>query len=152
VSEFPKRVDSWITSDGKVHTLYSQATLHEDHVTSVKAINAALWSGSTLLAAFEQAGSSQSYNAEQRDVLAQLKIGAGISIPHWQCRDEPGYTLIQLENSGGFWVSGDSGSWSGPYGAVVSFCDLIWYASATMERHGGVLPQQWKRLKKNEER
>jgi len=50
------------------------------------------------------------------------------AIPYWQCRDNPGYKVIEVQEGGDFYVSGNVGSWSGSYGNTMSHQDLAHYA------------------------
>jgi len=67
---------------------------------------------------------------ELDEVFASTKL----VIEHWQCRDQAGYQTREVSPSGDVFVSGDAGSWSGPYGSVCSPSEVARYWLDTKQR------------------
>ena len=59
--------------------------------------------------------------------LAEVTKDTKLIISHWQCRDQPGYQPRHVDSDGMVYVSGDAGSWSGPYGSKCSPQDVARY-------------------------
>ena len=141
-SEFPHRIDAWITEDGRLHRTDTAAAWHQRDIDNSRIATGLIEAGRDLahvLAAIDQAW----HEGDDRDLLSQITKDTGLSISHWQCREEPGYHLVRREVGGGFFVCGYVGCWSGAYGASCSVSDIIRYARNTMKLNGGRLPKVW---------
>lgn len=144
MSEFPKSIQAWQSSDGELFGDERAARDRQDSIDRAKRMTEVLHGGGSVADALQAVDQMRYYEAE-RDILSQITTSAGITIEHWQCRTEPGYSVGDALKDGMLWVGGDAGSWSGGYGARVSLDDLIRYAKATAARHGGRLPSVWRR-------
>ena len=71
------------------------------------------------------------FTDEDVAALTTITIHTGVSIPHWQCEDNPGYKLQYIGLKGSVYVWGDVGSWSGAYGGWMSVHSLLDYAKRT---------------------
>lgn len=143
-SAYPIRLDAWRTSDRRLHDDIRAAELHEGHLRKCRLSTQLIHEGKSLAEVLEATGEMQ-WHEKNRDVLSLITNDVGLIISHWQCQDNPGYRLCRRENSGKFWVSGDSGSWSGYYGNEMSLEDIIYHARDTMDRFKGMLPPVWRR-------
>lgn len=142
---YPHRIDRWVTSDLREHSTEVVAREHESMLSMVDRANALLRDGGSAADALGVIGRLHHYSAEDRDVLHMITTSAGLTISHWQCRDQPGYTARSIDVDGRWLVGGDAGSWSGYWCQHMSTRDLIGYARATAKAHGGKLPPVWRR-------
>jgi hypothetical protein len=143
MNTYPQRIDAWLTSDGEIFSNQLSAIHREEDLGKVATVNRMLDAGESIATALEATGET-AWLERDRDILSQITKHVGLTISHWQCRDEPGYSLIH-RTIDGWRVAGDSGSWSGYYGGTVGLLDLIRYARATAAKHGGMLPPVWMR-------
>lgn len=141
---YPRKIDSWETSDHKTWTSEEYAINHEAAIARGLRITEMINAGDSVAVALDEVGHLKFYGKDA-DILAQITKDTGLTIRHWQCRDEPGYSVVDCDAYGQWWIGGDAGSWSGGYGARVSTTDLIRYARDTADRHGGKLPSVWTR-------
>lgn len=63
------------------------------------------------------------------EILERVTKDSRLCIPHWQCRDTPGYKPQFFETGFCVYVWGDAGRWSGSYGNRISLTDLAGYAN-----------------------
>lgn len=152
---YPQRIEGWRTSDGRVHINESSARWWQGQIESAAALTASLESGADLASACAAVGWFQGLTEEDRMTLAHVTRETKLVISHlasilaitstagsqmlsgWQCRDQPGYQVIRANPDGTFFVHGDAGSWSGPYGSNVDIKDVIRYARDTFARFPG---------------
>lgn len=141
---YPRKIDSWETSDHKTWTSEEYARNHEAAIERAYRMTRAIKAGDSVAVALDE-GDLLSFYGKDADILAMITKDTGLTIEHWQCRREPGYSVLDVDAYGQWWVGGDAGSWSGGYGARVSTTDLIRYARDTADRNGGQLPPVWTR-------
>lgn len=139
---YPRKIESWETSDHHNHMSEEAAHLHEERLARAAKATALIEQGASVAVALEAVGDLALY-AKDADILGQITKDTGLTIEHWQCRSEPGYSVANRDAFGQWWIGGYAGSWSGGYGARVSTTDLIRYARDTAERNGGKLPKVW---------
>lgn len=128
---WPKEIVSYQTSDLELHRSKSAAEYHQRRIDGSALATKMLDEGASVGAAM-RAGEllPDGCYPELDEVFASTKL----IISHWQCRDTPGYSPVRFEIDGGIFVFGDAGSWSGPWGSVVSCQDLVRYWLDTKRR------------------
>ena len=144
MNEYPRKIESWETSDYRVFTSEGLARSHEKDIEKARIMSGIIEDGGSVATALNAVGRLDLYGKDV-DILQKIRKDSGLTISYWQCRDEPGYSVRDCDANGQWWVGGDAGSWSGGYGARVSTTDLIRYARDTADRHGGELPPVWRR-------
>jgi len=122
-------VTKYIAEDGAEFRTAEECVQHEQLVERVYRANLMLEEGRSLLECLEAAGFHVA--SDNRPILAQIAKDTGLSISHWQCRDEPGYKPQYLTIKGTVYVWGNAGSWSGPYGGLCSQEDVVRYWKET---------------------
>jgi hypothetical protein len=113
------------TTDGESHSTKSSAAYHQKEIALTDHANARLEAGDTIADILRAVGKSV-----PDPILEKVTKDSKLAIPHWQCRDEAGYTPRRFEH--GAWtvyVYGRAGSWSGGYGNTMSVQDLARYAT-----------------------
>ncbi len=127
-----KQVTRFQSDDGRLFLTEQEALHHEQRVTDAQTASMMFQEGCTLLEALQFACRvggyfTQTLAPHESDVLSATFHTTGISIPHWQCRNEPGYHVERIEPDGSLFVWGNAGSWSGPYGNKVNVRELVQY-------------------------
>lgn len=148
MTTYPQKIDSWETSDHKTFTSEEYARSHEIAIERARRITEIIAAGDSVVVALDAVDRLALYGKDA-DILALVTKDTGLTISHWQCRYEPGYSVVDCDAYGQWWVGGDAGSWSGGYGARVSTTDLIRYARDTAARNGGRLPKVWTPVRDN---
>lgn len=140
-----KVITKYVADDGKEFTNEKQCLEHEYFVQEVAKINIKFENGATLWDCFEDAAKLQ-YDGqhlylenytEHEVVLRKINKNFKFSIPHWQCVDKPGYDLCAIEYEGyglKFFIFGNAGCWSGPYGGRCKMQDMLRYAQNTVNK------------------
>ena len=118
-----KEITKWETIDGKEHYTVEAAQRHALQIVHTNSANLILRSGGSVADALRSMERTVS-----DPVLEQVTTATKLVISYWQCRDTPGYQVVELRPNGMLWVWGDAGSWSGSYGNEVYIPDLIRYA------------------------
>lgn len=113
--EYPRKVDRWQTSDGELFYSEESAEFSERDIRQMKSNNVALSEGKCIAEILRSSG-----RTEIPEVLERVTKDTKLIIPHWQCRDEPGYKPQEFDKTGRIFVHGHAGSWSGPYGNWMS--------------------------------
>jgi hypothetical protein len=132
-----RQVIRYESRDGCLFHGDSACVEHERRLDNTDAANVMLRDGSDLDSAyFVSRGCDSSLPESIRAVLRTVTMRTKIAIPHWQCRDEAGYSVRKIEPDGTVFVFGDVGSWSGPWGRQVSIAELVDYVTTTRERLG----------------
>lgn len=135
-----RHVDAWETCDARIFTSESAAADWERSLDLADAATEALRAGKSVADALS--GWGVTWPAEDLAILSQLTKDVGLSIPYWQCRDEPGYAACAVTPEMRVRVGGYAGSWSGGYSDNITVRDLLSYARATVARFGK-LPPIW---------
>lgn len=117
---------AYVTRDGNMHRRHADAVMAEERLDAIDAANKILDEGGNLHAAIKAWG----YQINPAQVFKLMTKDTKLAIPHWQCRDEPGYVVMRFDKNG-IRVGGDAGSWSGFYADYVSVTDLERYARNT---------------------
>lgn len=133
-----KAITVYEALDGRRFDTEQRCVEHDTYCADAAAANEMLANGATLFAVLARANQSRHYwhdtlSIEEKALLMRMSQDTGVSVPHWQCRDEPGYKFCRVEPSGEIFLFGDSGSWSGSYGDVVSQRDFLRYAAETLK-------------------
>lgn len=118
-----REVTKYITSDWEEHNSREAAERHVEQIVKIAKANTLLGEGATVADCLRMMG----YEVID-PILERVTLDTSLTIPHWQCRDTPGYRVIEFRINGRLWVYGDAGSWSGSYGNEVPVRDLIGYA------------------------
>lgn len=116
------------TRDGELHRSREIAEIHTEHLDSLHRANEMLQSGATVAEAARAAG----FNVPSGSVLERITAETPLRIPHYQCRDEPGYKVCRINPDLSIFVYGDAGSWSGPTGYNERISDVERYARETL--------------------
>lgn len=126
-----KTIETFETTDGRLHRSRSSAEYHQTRIDNTARANDLLVKGASLGVALRE---SNLVPAECYPELDEVFTTTKLVISHWQCRDEPGYSVAHVEDDGGIYVFGHAGSWSGSYGAVCSLMDVSRYWIETKRR------------------
>jgi len=120
-----KVVGRFQTSDGEFFQERSSAEFHQEQIAKAEYATNLLEEGFSVGECLRRA----EWLAIGIDpILDDITINSKLSIPHWQCRDEPGYSPTHFTSSREIHLFGDAGSWSGCYGNNVTLRDLARYA------------------------
>lgn len=122
-----EQVIMWKTRDGQTHSSEHSAGWHEQRLDQLDAGNTVLFNGGTIFDACLAAG----YNMPA-EALEEFTQKDKLIISHWQCHDDPAYTVCRFELRGIFCHG--VGGWSGAYGDHVSISDLGRYATGTLAK------------------
>ena len=114
-----RTVTRYESEDGKIHSTERDCLLHEKRCADTNEANKMLRDGRPLLECLEHIQSMDAYKPDDRELLSQITKDTPIAIPHWQCRDQPGYKPVRIEVSGRLFVHGYTGAWSGAYGEAM---------------------------------
>lgn len=117
-------VTRYLTPDGEQFSELPWAKEHIDRINLILKTDEILDSGGSVADCCRVLG-----HIEIDPLLERLTQSSKLVIEHWQCRETPGYQVRNFNTAGKIYVSGDAGSWSGPYGSWVTLPDLIRYAS-----------------------
>ncbi len=125
-----KQVEMWVTTeDGKEHRSLESAEDWDKRILLAEKATKLLREGATLETIAGVIG------VQCPDNLKDVTQDFQFMISHWQCKDTPGYKVIQVNPEGTLWVYGDAGSWTGPYGDEhVKWKDLSYYKDRTDRR------------------
>lgn len=118
-----KKITCWKCSDGTKFETKGSAEYHEEKITKTALANEALEQGKSLAECFKILGGN-----DCDEILNHVSKSSKLSIGHWQCRDEAGYSPTHINLQGQVMVYGHAGSWSGPYGNWCSFSEVARYA------------------------
>ena len=130
-----KQVIRYEARDGRLFSCEESCVSHERDLDNIDAANLILREGGSVSQAlFVARGCDVPILPAWDAVLQTVTRETGISIPHWQCRDEAGYRVVRIESRDRVYVHGDAGSWSGPYGSSVQVGDLVRYVTSSRER------------------
>jgi hypothetical protein len=114
--------------DGEKFDNKESCERHEVLIARLINANECFKNGATLYRALELLNDNMdNFSIEDKIILMKITKDTGISVPHWQCRDNQGYKPCSLNIDGKVYLFGDSGSWSGPYGEWVKINDLLRY-------------------------
>ena len=119
-----KEVKRYQTSDGGLHDDIRDAEYHQILVTNTENNTRLLREGKSIgeiLSIYSSIGPVE-------PVLFDVTKDSLLCIPHWQCREEAGYSPLSFNIDGTIFVWGNAGSWSGTYGSNVKVKDLVRYA------------------------
>jgi len=142
-----KTITKYVADDGKEFSTEKQCLEHEYFTQEVAKIAAKFERGANLWDCFEEAAELQ-YDGqylylegyqEHKEILQKIDKNFKFSIPHWQCVEKPGYALHSIEYEGfglKFFIYGNAGSWSGPYGGRCKLQDTLRYAQNTIKQFG----------------
>jgi hypothetical protein len=127
------------TRDCKRHDSELVASEWAQWLDDLDAANDMYANGATLLAALVRANQSRPWcdpyrGAEQTTTLARIRKDTKLRISHWQCCDEPAYTVNRLLGTGEV-MAGGVGGWSGYYGRPCTVEEIVRYAMETFKRH-----------------
>lgn len=125
-------VTCYQSSDGDIFHSRSAAEFRNEELELIAVANQLLKRGANMWAVLS-ARHPFPLNESERPILEQITKETKLVISHWQCRDVPGYQPNNIDLKG-IYVSGDAGSWSGPYGGHMNKEDLIRYAKNTLGR------------------
>ena len=139
----PTPVQYWRARDGKDFPYEGAALAHESELDKCAAADFEIATGGSLWEALKTIGESGNHE-EHSELLSTVTKATGFSVSHWQCREEPGYSLGRRGTDGRWYLGGDAGSWSGGFGEFVTVGDLIRYALNTVEKYGK-MPPRWER-------
>lgn len=114
------------TRDGEVHHSEYSALIHEQRLDEREAGDKILADGGTLYDACVAAG-----YGKVDDVLKSFTRSDKLIIAHWQCHDDPAYSVCSFERQGIF-CHGVTNSFGG-YGSHITAADLARYAAHTLE-------------------
>jgi len=120
----PITVTCFKTSDGSKFESIASANYHQMEIEKADRADKVLKNGGSIADSLRAAGSK----VEIDPILEKVTKLSKLSIKHWQCKDEPGYSPMWFEQGMRLMVGGNVGSWSGPYRNYVSIDDLIRYA------------------------
>ena len=131
-----KIVTRYESEDGRLFVMEKDCLDHDEKCANFAAANDMLKNGSNLLSVLIRANRTQPWwddglTLEDMVTLWRITKETGFRVSHWQCRQEPGYKPIRVTLDGEIELWGNAGSWSGPYGGVVTVKDLLRYARAT---------------------
>jgi len=121
-----KEITAYETSDGRIFTMKNSAEHHEDDLSCSQRANALLEDGVSIYEAYRLVRPKALSIPE---ILKKVTKDTKLSISHWQCRDEAGYMPKYFDTNMEVFVHGNTGSWSGSYGSMVSLADLASYAT-----------------------
>lgn len=139
-----KTITKYIADDGKEFTSEKECLTHEYFVQEVSKICAKFIQGASLWECLKEAQTLEFQGqrlyledfSKEEDILREIDTNFKFYIPHWQCAEKPGYGLHRIEYEGyslKFFIFGDAGSWSGPYGGYCNFQDTLRYAKNTIK-------------------
>lgn len=145
MTSWPLRVDAYKTSDGRVHMLCSAAEDWQGRLNSAVISNRLFYAGVSLGESLRFSGLLSGEVSARMPELDEITRDTRLIISHWQCRDMPGYQPIRVTASGGVFVHGDAGSWSGTYGEICAAHDVAKYWVDTKRRTARAIHQQGER-------
>jgi len=127
--KWPVELTAYQTSDGQLHASKSWAEHWQDRLDSSARATEMLVSGESLGRALRENGFI--FDHESYAPLYEVFSSTKLAIPHWQLRDEPGYSPVTIKPDGSIYVYGNVGSWSGSYGDDCSPADIVRYWEQT---------------------
>jgi len=124
IDTWPHEIQAFETSDGNIYRSLDIAQAHQKRIDGAVIATKALRDGQSLGASMRAGGFlAVGILPELDSIFASTKL----VISHWQCRDQPGYSPIDVRPDGLVRVFGDAGSWSGPYGNWCSLHEIAEY-------------------------
>jgi len=109
---------------GKKYSTRESAEYDEELYLKIEKANERFQNGENLYDVLKDLGVAR-YRLHK--ILKKINRDTKLKIPHWQCRNTPGYQVIKINPDLTIFVHGDAGSWSGPYGENVTIEDLVRY-------------------------
>lgn len=97
MEQWPRRVEAFLTSDRELFQSQAQAEDHQRNIDGAKRATAMLETGSSIGAALRSVGFLLTGALPELDeVFATTEL----VIEHWQCRIQPGYRTVRVDNQG----------------------------------------------------
>lgn len=121
-----EEITSFKTSYGKLYHSRNAAEYAQFLFLWINWANARLESGDSVGAILQES------NREYDPILDHVTRHSMLSIPHWQCRDQPGYKLRRFESDFQIYVHGNVESWTGVYGNTMTISELARYAKSKL--------------------
>jgi hypothetical protein len=118
-----KTIQCYQATDGSLHTDMRSAEYRQLRIDDTETANKMLEDGKSIGDILKAIG-----RTEHDPIFDSVTKHSLLAIPHWQCRDEPGYKVIRFDDDYTVYVYGNAGSWSGSYGNTMSLYDLKGYA------------------------
>lgn len=131
MTTWPIPTPAFETSDGNLYRSLQIAEDHQRRIDGAIKATAMLEAGTSLGLALR---SNDFISAASYPELDEVFASTKLVIPHWQCRDQPGYRPVRVTLDGEVFVHGHAGSWSGPYGARCRPKDVVRYWLDTKAR------------------
>ena len=131
-----KTVTMYEADDGTQFRIEDHCVEYEQQCEDAQAANDMLKNGATLMSALIRANQTrpwwdQGLTLDDRVILMNTTKDTGFAVPHWQCKDNPGYKVRQIDKTGRIHLFGDVGSWNGSYGQWITLRDFLRYARQT---------------------
>jgi hypothetical protein len=131
IINYPRALEVFETSDGDLHRSRAAADFHQKRIDGSVLATRMLDEGKSVGEALRAGGFLPDGCYPALDEIFQ---STRLAIPHWQCRDEPGYQPWRINSNGEVFVHGHAGSWSGAYGNDCSPQDVERYWLQMKER------------------
>jgi hypothetical protein len=128
MSEWPKQIEAFLTSDREMHRTFAGAADHQRRLDGAALANKMLEDGASLGSALRAGGFIQNGTFPELD---EVNKDTKLVISHWQCSDKPGYQPREIDYKGRVRCWGDAGSWSGPWGSWCEPQDIVRHAQQT---------------------